>query len=414
MSTSLRSFIAVVAVLACLSPLQVSAGLADKVKQRAEDPAVSTDATESSPIVVRLQRVESMGVHLYLGRISIGEPSPQELQVLFDTASGHILVPHQSCQSWACKNHRRYSPWRSRTSMDINQDGSPVQRGNRLAKGNVTRDAVEVEFTQADLGTGAAKAVLVRDKVCLEQACTEADVLGAIELADQPFGMMPADGIVGLGMSGLSSEQGSNIFNQLVKNDAVLPQFGISFGAGSGELFLGGHDPARLAAPLQWFPVLHPEDGFWEVAIQAVRLGNTVVDSCSDGCRGIVDTGASLLGVQQVNFEKVKETLTKGASPGPKGGCIAADLEFDLGPMTLRFRPEDYLGVACAPQVGPLDLDAKEFKGVYSFGETMLRRYYTAFDWKEKKIGFAPAAKRLVRLGGRAPSSESSEKVFVV
>ena len=46
-----------------------------------------------------------------------------------------------------------------------------------------------------------------------------------------------------------------------------------------------------------WFIAQTPDfvcqDGFWEVSVQAVRLGNRTVDSCESGCRGIIDTGAS-------------------------------------------------------------------------------------------------------------------------
>ena len=35
------------------------------------------------------------------------------------------------------------------------------------------------------------------------------------------------------------------------------------------------------------------QDGFWEVAVKAVRLGNRTLDHCANGCRGIIDTGAS-------------------------------------------------------------------------------------------------------------------------
>eukprot|EP00933_Yihiella_yeosuensis_P048414 TRINITY_DN445_c0_g1_i1.p1 TRINITY_DN445_c0_g1~~TRINITY_DN445_c0_g1_i1.p1 ORF type:complete len:436 (-),score=96.56 TRINITY_DN445_c0_g1_i1:190-1497(-) len=392
-----------------------TAGLKDKVSQRERSESfgfLPSDAksSRSSPVVVRLQRVEAHGVHLYVGRLSIGGPNPQDLQVLFDTASGNVLLPHQACKSEACKEHKRYSPWRSATSMDIQIDGSPVQDGNRLAKGTVTRDALNVDFTQSDLGDGTAQAVLVRDTVCLGdtgafKACSEVDVLAALKMDDVPFKKMPNDGIVGLGLSGLSGETHASIFHKLLTESNLnradmLPQFGISFGAGSGELFLGGHDESRLGGPLQWFPVLHPEDGFWEVAIKEVRVGQEVVDACMHGCRGIIDTGASLLGVQANNYDKFRSTLAEAASPGPAGGCIGSDLEFDLGGMALTFRPVDYTGQACAPQLGSLNLTGMDVdvNSVYAFGETMLRRYYTAFDWKGKRLGFAPAAQRLVRL----------------
>jgi cathepsin D len=407
-------------LLLALSCTASSADLQDTVRGAAQPSEVTP-----TPRLVRLQRVIARnGLHsFYVGRLFIGSPEPQELQVLFDTASGNVLLPHQICKSNACVNHRRYSPWRSLTSADINLDGAPVQPGHRLAKGNVSRDASKLEFTQADLGDGNALAVLVRDRVCMgtdhtDQACATMDVQAAVQLDDHPFADLPSDGIVGLGLGGLVSAANFSIFEQFLKeNPTMLPQFGISFGAGAGELYLGGHDSSKFTGQLQWFSVLHPDDGFWEVPIQAVRVGGVTLDACSKGCRGIVDTGATLMGVQNNKFEEVRNALAAAASPGPAGGCAGPELEFDLGSLKLSFRVEDYAGEGCAPQIGPLNLDAPEFNGVYAFGETMLRRYYTAFDWTGRRIGFAPATKRLVRLNDavRATSKATADgNQFVV
>merc|ERR1719210_1226172 len=105
-------------------------------------------------------------VSFYVGNITVGEP-PQHLTVLFDTGSGHVLLPHKACKNKSCLEHHRYSPWASSTAVDVNQDGSPVQAGSRIAKGRVNRTVEAVEFTQGDLGEGSAKGVLVLDHVCL-------------------------------------------------------------------------------------------------------------------------------------------------------------------------------------------------------------------------------------------------------
>ena len=39
--------------------------------------------------------------------------------------------------------------------------------------------------------------------------------------------------------------------------------------------------------------------------------------------------------------------------------------------MSLQLRVEDYAGANCTPQLGALDLDPKEFQGVYAFGEAV-------------------------------------------
>ena len=116
--------------------------------------------------------------------------------------------------------------------------------------------------------------------------------MAAVEMHRPLFEEMPYDGIVGLGLGGLSAESGSDFFSQLLKTE-VQPQLGLSLGAQSGELFIGEHDVNRMRGELHWFPVLHPQDGFWEVSLQAVRLGNRTIDDCREGCRGVVDTGAS-------------------------------------------------------------------------------------------------------------------------
>jgi len=367
--------------------------------------ALPADAPLSSTVVIPLRRVGprrhqgGASASFYVGTVSVGHP-PQELQVMFDTASGHVLIPHRACRSAACMEHHRYSPWESLTAMDMNFNGSQVQPGHRLARGVVQRDAATVDYIQSDLGEGSAKTVLVRDSLCLGsrasgRACVDMGLLTALTLQEVPFRAMPNDGIIGLGLGSLAAGPICNFFGRLLEGSRnVLPQFGIAFGAESGELHLGGHDATKLAAPLRWFDVDHPEVGYWQVAIQAVRVGNVTVDDCKKGCHGIVDTGVSRLGVQASNLKKLQATLT--SAPSGRRGCLGPSLTFDLGSMMLTLEPQDYTDSTCAPLLGPLSLDEPKFTGVYTFGETVLRRYYAAFDWEKRKLGFAPMA------GGRA------------
>ncbi|CAJ1417629.1 unnamed protein product, partial [Effrenium voratum] len=344
--------------------VQVAGKLGDTVRKASEPESADSD----SHVVVQLQRVEgAKGSHFYVGNLKVGDPG-QDFQMLFDTASGHVMVPHAACKSPACLKHRRFVPWHSSTAVDVNANGSAVAQHQRLVKGKALRDAVAVEFTQADLGEGVANAVLVRDEVCLGtevsgKVCAQVDLMTAIKLEAELFNDMPYDGMLGLSMAGLSSGAHSVFFAQLMRsNRRLVPQFGLSLGAQSGELYLGGHDAKRLADPLTWFPVLHPEDGFWEVSVRGVRLGNLTLETCAKGCRGIVDTGASRLGVQAQNFQALHSALAK-ASPLVGGGCEGPDLEFDLGGFSLQLPVADYAsGVSCEPQLGELQLDEKEFQ----------------------------------------------------
>ena len=154
---------------------------------------------------------------------------------------------------------------------------------------------------------------------------------------------MPYDGLLGLGLGGLATETNCLLSNRLMETlPGLVPEFGLSFGALSGEIYFGGHDHSRLAAPLEGFPVLRPLEDFWEVAVKAVRLGSQTMDSCPSGCRGIIDSGAPRLGVQAHNFQSVQKALAR-AAPLKGGGCHGPELDPDLGSFTVKLLTKHYL-----------------------------------------------------------------------
>jgi len=412
------------AVISLLAFQQSCGDLGAALRRREGKTAPEVVRSTAGPLAVRLERVDARALpghrhtkdSFYVGNITIGHP-PQRLQVLFDTASGHVLLPHRVCKSAACLEHRRYSPWESSTSVDVNSDGGAVEEGARLASGRVNRTVVTVEFTQADLGSGRASGVLVRDNVCLSsalgdgQACANLAVLAAMSLDDEPFRAMPHDGILGLALEGLAAGALSSFYERLMDSSHdLLPQFGLSMGPTGGEITFGGHDFARLAAPLRWLPVARPEEGFWQVKIQAVRVGNVTVDPCSAGCRGIIDTGSSSLGVLQDRLHKILPSLSTASMVA--GGCQGPTLQLDLGGFVLALEAEDYTGSSCEPELGQLSLDPKEYPGVYALGTTVLHRYYTAFDWAGARVGFAPFADSAGV--SSTESAEGSEQTIVV
>lgn len=353
----------------------------------------------TDPIVVKLDRVnvekshDPKG-HFYVGHISIGQPE-KELSVMFHTLSGHVIVPHVACKTLACHGRHSFSPWASGSAVDVNINGTAVTKGHRFAAGNVKREAVVLGYKDSALGEGEVKSLIVRDHVCLKsvhdsQGCVEMEVLAATSLPETPFGSMPNDGIVGLGFESLAASPKCSFFGRFVKeakSKHMMHQFGITYGEVGGELHLGGHDETRFVPPLKWLPVEDPEDGLWRVAIKSVRVGNKVIDSCEHGCNGYIDSGASLLGVQASNLVAFKMALTSHID---KAGCHGSELIFDLGDeTTLALPADDYTDSDCKPQLGPLHAEEKSVSSIYALGAPMLRRYYAAFDWDQKRIGFA-------------------------
>jgi len=367
-------------------------------------------------VVVKLQRVAARAAGhasltpdagFYVGRVAVGQPQPQVFSVLFDTASGHVVLPSAKCQNATCLERRRYSLEASAGAQAIRTDGQPALPGDRV------KEILGIEFSQIDLGDGDVEGEAVRDTVCLgastgEGSCAELGIVVANKMADVPFRAVPYDGMVGLGLDALTFA--SPLFSVLrslaAGSTGLLPQFSFALRGPVGELSFGapGPEASRARAP-KWFPVARPEDGFWQVRIYAVHVDNRTVEACAGGCRGIVDTGASRLGVPAGLVPGLAAVL--GASPVAGGGCQGPDLHLDLGGMMLTLKAQDYAGPGCGEaRLVPLALDPPElFAGVFVLGETVLRRYDATFDWAALRIGFSPAAPRAVRLGPPVPGA---------
>lgn len=354
----------------------------------------------SGPQVVRLSKAPARTLegrdvvekNFYVGKLFIGQPQQQEFLVSFETASGQVILPTSNCDSRACSEHRRYSPYDSQTSLDVNADGHPVHFGLRLA-GNHKRDALSIGFSDSELGQGRIHGTLIREEVCLgnnlnQGICTQLGVVGAHNLTDVPFRAMPVDGVVGLSLQGLSLNPLFNFFGRLVTNSLSLrPQFSLYLGPEHGELTIGGYNPSLLASSLWWTPITNPQEGYWQVSIRSISIGNTTVHSCGEGgCRGIIDSGAANLGVPSVLAQRFESTIAEHRSSGP--GCSGASMIIELTDGNyLKLRAEDYLGHECSPRLNTIELPAPFNDGII-LGEPFLRRYYTVFDWGSERVGF--------------------------
>merc|ERR1719428_1964845 len=58
----------------------------------------------------------------YSGVVSLGVPA-QDFRVIFDTGSGHLILPSSECTSESCLMHKRYNMSKSSTSLSIDMAG---------------------------------------------------------------------------------------------------------------------------------------------------------------------------------------------------------------------------------------------------------------------------------------------------
>jgi hypothetical protein len=397
---------------------------------------------DNAPILVPLRR-ESVPIRRqgrivtyktsYSGVISLGYPA-QEFRVVFDTGSGHVVVPSLGCQSEACQKHRRYDLLQSETGVAVNSDGK-VLGPKDLA------EEVTIGF-----GTGEIKGQFAKEHVCLSPAvnesvsrrgCLDMDVIMAVEMSTNPFSSFVFDGILGLGLPMLAMTDDFSFFDMLTRTSQVnLPQFAVFLTEGedgeASEIAFGGLNQERALEPVKWSPVVGADEGHWLIKIKAVRVNGETLDVCEDGtCKGVVDTGTSHIGVPISAEAELSKRLTVDAEDYLDCRLTQAPtLEFVLEGAVLSLYPQNYMrrlplreGVNvgatvvsandsatnpvihqqqldenatnitrhCSPRTMPVNMPAPLGPKLFILGEPLLHRYYTVYDWKALQVGFSLA-----------------------
>lgn len=320
----------------------------------------------------------------YFGKIQIGTPQ-QEFTVVFDTGSGNLLIPSKQCADEACTSHKRFDAYKSSSAVDIafaDQPDKPVSKGGE-------RDVVSITF-----GTGEISGVFIKDTVCVGAICTHANFVVATEESDEPFSLVPFDGIFGLSLPQMSEAPHFNMLDCMVR-DKVLKQniFSVFLGAAdaeASEISFGEMKQERMASELFWVPVTNP--GYWQVEMEDITIHNKRQELCKGNCQVAVDTGTSLLAGPSETIDAITKRITV------KSDCSnykqLPDLGFIVGGHILNLKPEDYVDKGddgCS--VALMTLDIPPPKGpLFIFGDPFLRKYYTVYDREKLQVGFALAA----------------------
>eukprot|EP00931_Biecheleriopsis_adriatica_P000564 TRINITY_DN10062_c0_g1_i1.p1 TRINITY_DN10062_c0_g1~~TRINITY_DN10062_c0_g1_i1.p1 ORF type:complete len:471 (+),score=92.94 TRINITY_DN10062_c0_g1_i1:70-1482(+) len=360
----------------------------------------------------------------YFGNIFVGLPRPQKFTVVFDTGSGHFIVPSKKCAVPACQSHTGYDRNMSESAVDLDHDGNIVAADS-------DRDEVAIAY-----GTGEVVGEFSREAVCLtrhdgdtEDAalekhtdCLQVRVVQATEMTDEPFSQFEFDGVLGLGLESLALEPEFSFYGQLNRMGRLKPIFGVFIAKEdrhASEISFGGIDPKRFASELHWAPVAKPEHGHWQLNVRSIRVGNETIELCKTGqCTAIADTGTSLIGVpkafiQQMHWLLARKVDDERVPPTDAEDYVdcreeeGPDIVFDLGEgLELTVGAEEYSRPAalrvitnstgeeqliCRAALLPVDEIPVLGPKAWILGEPVLRKYYTAYDWGQQRIGFAPA-----------------------
>mmetsp|Transcript_45687 Transcript_45687/g.106795 ORF Transcript_45687/g.106795 Transcript_45687/m.106795 type:complete len:452 (+) Transcript_45687:1-1356(+) len=357
----------------------------------------------------------------------MGSP-PQDFDVVFDTGSGNIVVPTLKCSDEACEDHHRFSSGASRTSLQL-----------ALEDGTLLRPGEDRDTTTITYGTGKLTGEYIRDVLCLRKGrgmivaassiCLKVDFLGVTQESRFPFTELPFDGIFGLGLGGLSAGPTFNFVNSLVANGTRSPMFAFFLrnldADEDSEITFGGYRQERLEGEITWLPVPKEEadeKGYWLVTMRDIYVDGKPLHLCkgsaSGCCQVAMDTGTALMmGPRQA----VGTLLNALGSCSQQIPSIRFELDaLDGGAFNVVLEAKDFAevkGSECVFAFQPVDLPPN-LGPMWVFGQTALRKYYTAFDAKQWLVGIGvakhsarPRAGSLVQDGAPAPAPTSEPEV---
>jgi len=324
----------------------------------------------------------------YYGKILVGTP-PQEFTVLFDTGSGELLLPAAGCDDPACLNHKRYAAENSTSSMQIGWSDEPTTP----LKDGEDRDTRSIMFA-----SGSVTGEYVRDQVCLgETVCTPFDFVRMTGESDDPFKDADWDGVFGLGLPSLADAKEFSIVDTLTRGKRMQqPLFSFyiredgSYGSEGedGELSFGQIREERMAGPLVWANI--SVDGYWQFKMDDIAIDGKPSGLCGkEGCQVAVDTGSSLLmGPKDLIDAMSKKLDIDDNCTKPK----LPSMGFVVNGKTLELSSEDYLDKdKSGCWLGFMSVGDTGRGPLFVFGYPFLRRFYTVFDYGNRRLGFAPA-----------------------
>lgn len=318
----------------------------------------------------------------YTGSIMAGTPGTL-MEVVFDTGSSNLWLPAKQPEGM----HKHIYDHTKSSTYTANGKAFNIQYGSGPVSGYLSQD------------TFAWAGVTLKDFAFAE--ITDTTGLG------KAYSGTPMDGILGLAFSAISQDGIPAPMEALVKSGALdSPTFAFYLGGGSSgknsELVFGGTDSAHYTGDFTY--VALNAETYWQVNLWGLSVGNSSVFGLIHTSKAIVDSGTSLLAGPQGDVKAIMDKLgatyqaNEGlysfdcdkASSAPVvtftlgGGAFTRGSDFSLSVddmILAKQGNECILGVQASP--APL----------WILGDVFMRKYYVQFDYGNKRLGIATAAK---------------------
>merc|ERR1712159_639374 len=327
---------------------------------------VETTLNAATPIVIK-----DFSNAQYYGQVSVGTP-PQNFNVIYDTGSANLWVPNKKVGLAGILKHK-YNSAKSSTYV-ANGTEFKIQYGSGPVSGIWSEDTVT-------MGGLPAK----------NQLFAEVDDVKGLGLA---YGIGKFDGILGLGWDSISVNGVKTPFHNLVDSGALAqPVFAFYLGDNQpGTLMLGGTDKSHYTGDFSYVN-LASED-YCSIKLDGLKIGG---DSYTSTTKAIVDSGTSLLAGPKADVAKIAAKIGAKSLMGKEYtidcNAKAPDMTFTIGGKDYTFTMKDYTissGSTCLFAMMGIDVPAPRGP-LWILGDVFMRKYYTVFDWGNKRLGFALA-----------------------
>lgn len=392
-------------------------------------------SSEQPQFTSRMVTVDLLGgitrVGEYYTQIRIGG---QRIRVQADTGSSTLALPVAECDR-CLPSDQRYNAKLSKTGK-----ARWISCTNKLCKPDVcashkcgvcsASDACCADENPSACGFilkygdgSLARGALMVDEMSWGDNVTAPVIFGGILHDSVDFERPIVDGILGLSYKALACNPTcvEPPFQQMVKAGVVEDSFSICMTGQGGKLVLGAFDPKLASSEMTYVPLaLSDPPTYYTVNISStVAVGERNLQ-LPNFRAGIVDSGTTLVVVSKDTFLLMLEHMTTYHCDLP-GLCdtekpwfmpsacvkmpddIVARLPtfvFHLGSngeFELELRPEDYMlkyhkvGVGSYRCLGFMAMPSMQKGTDIILGNTVMQRYVTHYDRKNKQMGFAEA-----------------------
>jgi len=301
----------------------------------------------------------------YIGPITIGTPA-QHFTVVFDTGSSNLWVPSIKCTDVGCAGKDKYN---SASSSSYKANGKPIT----------------IQY-----GTGSMSGILAQDTTNVGGVNVVNQVFGEATTLAKFFAGQPLDGILGLGYPAIAADGVTPVFDNMISEKLVAsPLFGVYLDSTPGntgsEIQFGSLNSKLYSGVITYIPVT--QQTYWSIEIGDFQVNKKAV-ACTSGCKGIVDTGTSVIVGPTAQINAILSALNVKSDCSNYNSLPPLTVTLSGNPFNI---PASIYVLKSGGQCAPL-IQGELGSTLWILGDTFIRGYYTVFNRGTNQVGFAKLA----------------------